>query len=180
MTTINVPVIQGNVILTSPFMATNRVNPHHGADLAPFPRGTMPPILAWDDGEVFFIQHNNRSAGNWIEILHSDNVVTTYMHLDSFAPGLTLGSRVSRGQQIGIMGNTGDSTGVHLHIEFRNVRDRASGRNAVDPMPILLAAANRNKNAANLTSPRKLQTQPTKPMQPPLKQTKTKEAAQCP
>jgi len=140
MTEITTPIVSGNVILTSGFgqrtnPVTRRLEHHPGIDLAPRPRGN-PAILSFDDGEVILIQWNNPSAGNWVEILHDNGYVTTYMHLDSITV-FRIGSRVRKGQQIGKMGTTGQSTGIHLHFEIRIARERNGGRNALDPMPFL-------------------------------------------
>lgn len=137
MTILSVPIIIGHVVITSRFRTLSRPN-HNGIDFAPIPRGQNLPILAWNDGEIILLQRNNPSAGNWIEILHENNQVTTYMHLDSINSTLKRGSKVSRKQQIGTMGTTGHSTGVHLHFEIRNEKNRNGGRNAIDPEPILL------------------------------------------
>jgi len=51
---------------------------------------------------------------------------------------LSLGAKVRQGQQIGTMGTTGASTGIHLHFELRQMKARNGGANAVDPMPLLL------------------------------------------
>jgi murein DD-endopeptidase MepM/ murein hydrolase activator NlpD len=56
--------------------------------------------------------------GNWIEIEHKEKLSTLYGHLLSFAPGIVPGVRVQRGDLIGFVGNTGRSTGPHLHFEL--------------------------------------------------------------
>lgn len=61
----------------------------------------------------------DNSMGNSLTIDHGDGFVTVYMHLKSFADGMTVGTKVSCGQQIGIMGTTGCSTGTHLHFGFK-------------------------------------------------------------
>lgn len=90
-----------------------RVFMHEGIDLAAI---TGTPIHAAADGVV-------RSAGpyggygNYIRIEHDERLVTAYAHLSRFAPGLRPGKRVVRGELIGRVGNTGRSTGPHLHFE---------------------------------------------------------------
>jgi len=93
-----------------------------------------PPILALDDGEII-LARNSPSAGNWVEIRH-DSLTTVYMHLDSINAGITPGARVVKGQQIGVTGTTGTSTGVHLHFEVRRVKNRGHGGDNIDPMPL--------------------------------------------
>lgn len=97
---------------------------HNGVDLLA-PSGT--PVLAASDGTVVGAAPN-AGYGNWIRIDHAQNVATVYGHLSAFAPGIAAGAKVERGQVIGFVGNTGRSTGPHLHFE---VIDR--GR-AIDPM----------------------------------------------
>jgi murein DD-endopeptidase len=96
---------------------TGRVSPHNGVDFA-MPIGT--PVLSIGDGVVTRVQ-NHPYAGKYIEIQHGANYVTRYLHLDRFL--VKRGQTVSRGQRIALSGNTGRSTGPHLHFEF-HVRGR--------------------------------------------------------
>lgn len=137
---LNVPIVTGNVILTSTFRPASRPS-HHGIDFAPRPRGN-PSILCYDNGYVILRQINNPSAGNWLEVLHDNGSVSTYMHLDSGFKMPELNSRVKRGERIGTMGATGKSTGVHLHFELRGALPRNGGWNAFDPLPLLMANSN--------------------------------------
>ncbi len=97
---------------------------HNGVDLLA-PTGT--PVLAASDGTVVGAAPN-AGYGNWIRLQHAQNVATVYGHLSAFAPGITAGAKVRRGQVIGFVGNTGRSTGPHLHFE---VIDNGQ---AIDPM----------------------------------------------
>jgi len=133
---LSVPVVAGNVVLTSGFRVPNRPN-HHGVDFGARPRG-KPPILSFGDGVITTLQNNNPTAGNWLEVTHDDGLISTYMHLDTISAVLSLGAKVHQGQQIGTMGTTGESSGVHLHFELRRVKARNGGANAIDPMPFLL------------------------------------------
>lgn len=112
------PVRSGAVRQTSGFgmrrhPLTGRNTMHNGLDWAGS-RGT--PILASADGVV---QRAGREGGygNLVVIRHDFGIETWYAHLSSI--GVRPGQRVSRGQQIGGMGTTGTSTGVHLHYEVR-------------------------------------------------------------
>jgi murein DD-endopeptidase MepM/ murein hydrolase activator NlpD len=69
--------------------------------------------------------------GNYVRIRHANGRETRYAHLRDIDPRLTIGSRVSQGQQIATQGNTGFSTGTHLHFELR------INEVAVDPLPYL-------------------------------------------
>lgn len=97
---------------------------HNGVDLVA-PAGT--PVLAAASGTVAGAAPN-AGYGNWIRIEHARNVATVYGHLSAFAPGVSARVKVHRGQVIGFVGNTGRSTGPHLHFEVIN-----NGQ-AVDPM----------------------------------------------
>lgn len=55
--------------------------------------------------------------GNCIDIRHNDGSWTRYGHLDKFL--VNVGDKVNQGQEIGLMGTTGNSTGYHLHFEIR-------------------------------------------------------------
>ena len=103
------------VMLTSPF--GNRVSPtsgastyHQGVDLAG-PAGT--PIYAARSGVVTVAGWGN-AAGYYVTINHLDGFSSIYMHLSSYT--VSSGMSVSQGQLIGYMGNTGVSTGNHLHF----------------------------------------------------------------
>lgn len=98
----------------------NRIDPisgesqfHYGLDLA---SGLDSPIYAVMGGIVIEAGYNNL-AGNFVLIRHTDDdKYSRYLHLNSSS--VVVGSEVTRGQQIGGMGTTGYSTGVHLHIEI--------------------------------------------------------------
>ena len=103
---------------------------HEGIDMAG-PVGT--PIYATGDGVV--IQAGRASGyGNLIKIQHELGTETRYGHLNRIR--VKVGDKVSQGDLIGDMGNTGRSTGPHLHYEVR-----MKGR-AVDPMSFIKAADN--------------------------------------
>ena len=91
---------------------TGRIAPHRGVDFA-VPVGT--PVLAVGDGEVMVAKHDG-AAGNYIAIRHGRQYMTRYMHLRKILvkPGQT----IKRGDRIALSGNTGRSTGPHLHFEM--------------------------------------------------------------
>lgn len=118
-----VTVNSGFGVRSDPFRGGRAM--HAGVDM-PGPVGT--PIYATADGRV------GRAGwyggyGNLVELEHGRGIQTRYGHLSSIlvAPG----TRVKRGQLIGLMGSTGRSTGSHLHYEVR-----IEGR-AVNPIPFL-------------------------------------------
>ncbi|MBF9029810.1 peptidoglycan DD-metalloendopeptidase family protein [Rhodobacterales bacterium HKCCE3408] len=104
--------VQGSYRLSSPF-GPRSGRMHEGTDLAGA-RGT--PILATADGVVTFAGTQS-GYGNMIEIRHAFGLTTRYAHLSRIR--VSEGERVSRGDRIGDMGNTGRSTGPHLHYEVR-------------------------------------------------------------
>ena len=87
---------------------------HQGIDFAAEP-GTA--VHAAADGVVTGAAPDG-GYGNWIEIEHEEKLSTLYGHLSSFAPGIVPGVRVQKGDLIGFVGNTGRSTGPHLHFEL--------------------------------------------------------------
>lgn len=88
---------------------------HKGVDFAA-PTGT--PIRASGDGVVDFVGQQN-GYGNVIAIKHWSNYSTLYGHMSRFAANIHKGSKVSQGDLIGYVGQTGWATGPHLHYEFR-------------------------------------------------------------
>jgi murein DD-endopeptidase MepM/ murein hydrolase activator NlpD len=92
---------------------------HNGIDLVA-PYGT--PVRAAGDGTVVYVGWNYADGADpaWIVIVaHSTSLVTWYAHMQPLYP-VRAGDRVSQGQVIGYEGNTGHSTGAHLHwmVEF--------------------------------------------------------------
>ncbi|WP_406853356.1 peptidoglycan DD-metalloendopeptidase family protein [Brevundimonas sp. BH3] len=87
---------------------------HGGLDI-PAPVGT--PVKAPASGEVIQVWSNN-SGGNQVRIRHSNGTVTGYAHLQS--SDVKVGDRVTQGQVFAKTGNTGNSTGPHLHITTRD------------------------------------------------------------
>ncbi len=101
---------------------TGRVGPHNGTDFAT-PTGTK--VLSTGDGIVTRVG-NHPFAGRYIDIKHGGQYKTRYLHLHRVL--VRRGESVSRGQAIALSGNTGRSTGPHLHFELH-----IHGR-PVDPM----------------------------------------------
>lgn len=107
---------------------------HAGIDIAA--PGTVPVVAAADG--VVIRAYSSSSYGNVVFISHRINgqtYTTVYAHLSSYSVGT--GQTVKQGQQIGIMGNTGDSQGQHLHFELHVGEWNQSKSNAVNPMPYL-------------------------------------------
>ncbi|MFD3698870.1 peptidoglycan DD-metalloendopeptidase family protein [Streptomyces sp. NPDC058646] len=73
------------------------------------------PVLASADGTVSVVKSLTTSYGKYVVIDHGNGATTLYAHLNDH--DVTVGQRVTRGQKIGIVGSTGNSTGAHLHYE---------------------------------------------------------------
>lgn len=88
---------------------------HQGLDFA---AGAGTPYYAAADGTVIAATNGggyNGGAGNWVVIAHGNGLVTKYMH--STTVFVSVGQSVTRGQNIGTVGNTGHSYGAHLHFQ---------------------------------------------------------------
>jgi murein DD-endopeptidase MepM/ murein hydrolase activator NlpD len=84
---------------------------HKGIDIG-VPLGT--PVVSAADGTVTFAGQQT-GYGTHVEVQHADGVVTTYSHLSHI--DVVVGQKVRAGQLIAHSGNTGHSTGPHLHFE---------------------------------------------------------------
>lgn len=94
----------------------------NGVDLAA-PTGTR--ILASAPGKVIFAKSGwNGAYGNLIILQHPNGTKTLYAHLSQI--NVTSGQQVDRGQLIGLVGNTGRSTGPHLHFEVHGAKNPGS------------------------------------------------------
>ena len=96
-----------------PFLQTWRA--HQGVDYAA-PAGTR--VRAAGDGVVDSVGRNG-GYGNVVVLKHDSQNTTLYAHLSGFAHGIRKGARVTQGQAVGFVGQTGWATGPHLHYEFR-------------------------------------------------------------
>ncbi|WGV16881.1 M23 family metallopeptidase [Fuscovulum ytuae] len=101
---------------------------HEGQDLA---GAYGSPILATADGVVTFAGWES-GYGRLVKIRHEFGIETRYAHMSQIR--VDVGDRVSRGDRIGDMGNSGRSTGTHLHYEIR------IGGEAINPMTFIKAA----------------------------------------
>ena len=114
------PIDLSKVRLSSEFGVNRPGHKHGGLDLST--KGQNLPVFATEDnGKVTAVKPNNGAAGNMITVEYNrqdgTKFQTTYMHLSQI--GVKKDDIVNAGQQIGISGNTGDSTGPHLHFETK-------------------------------------------------------------
>ncbi len=100
---------------------------HKGIDIAA-PIGT--PIVAAASGVVIKAGWNSGGYGKLVDIQHADGTFTRYAHNNRIL--VQAGQQVEQGQQISEMGNTGRSTGPHLHFEVH-----PAGKGAVNPIAFL-------------------------------------------
>lgn len=113
-----------------------RKRPHRGIDLAA-PRGSA--VMGSHDGVVIYTGSGFKGYGKMVMIESSDpinsgdggNWATLYAHLDKIV--VYEGKKIKQGEVIAALGNTGRSSGPHLHFEIR----RLNG--PVDPLPLLPA-----------------------------------------
>ncbi|MEG0258989.1 MAG: peptidoglycan DD-metalloendopeptidase family protein [Lysinibacillus sp.] len=104
---------------------------HYGIDLA---NSIGTPVVAAADGVVSYASPLS-SFGNTVIITHSIEgkiFTTVYAHLNSF--NVSVGSVVTKGQQVAAMGNTGRSTGPHLHFEIHNGPWRGQKVGSLNPL----------------------------------------------
>ncbi len=115
---------------------------HKGTDLAPLGyagkgQALETKVYAVADGKIIDMGLSD-SMGNYVILATANKAgaphVITYMHFRQHAPGVSKGMQVKAGTFIGYMGTTGESTGVHLHIEVNPGTSRnREGR--IDPVP---------------------------------------------
>lgn len=133
------------------------VNGHRGLDLVG-PNYTLDDIVSYANGTVNMATNGygngqgegvNWAYGNFVKIINDDGTVCLYAHMEYTS--VKVGQRVSKGQVIGRMGNSGNSFGGHLHWEFWSCNDYYKN---IDPSPylqpkepiVLPSPVNRDKN----------------------------------
>ena len=75
-------------------------------------------MVATDDGTVVLVSWMRTSYGYHVIVDHGNGLETLYAHLDGI--NVEVGQNVSKGDVLGVRGNTGRSTGPHLHFEVRS------------------------------------------------------------
>ena len=132
------------------------VNGHRGLDLVG-PNYTLDDIVSYANGTVNMAVNGygngagegvNWAYGNFVKIINDDGTVCLYAHMEYTS--VKVGQRVSKGQVIGRMGNSGNSFGGHLHWELWSCNDYYKN---IDPSPFLSpkeikipSPVNRDKN----------------------------------
>jgi len=113
-TPVDFATISSSFSLARKHPVLNTIRAHKGTDYAAV-IGT--PVRSTGDGKILFAGRKG-AFGNCIIIQHGQGYQTLYGHMNSFAKGISTGSRVSQGQIIGAVGKTGLASGPHLHYEF--------------------------------------------------------------
>jgi len=114
---------------------------HDGADLAPPKPGQKVPIRAPMPGVVIDARYSD-SYGLIVEMMDVNFNRHFFAHMDSAK--VKVGQRVNQGDELGIMGNTGHSEGVHLHYELRD-----PSRRRLDPMAQFVSGEGQSQPALN-------------------------------
>ena len=109
-----------------------KVAKHRGLDFAA-PTGTQ--IRAANSGKIYSASYSGTGFGNSIKIATDSGVYNRYGHMTRFALGIRNGMKVRRGQLIGYVGSTGNSTGPHLHFQ---VDKSANDRDDINPWPYVM------------------------------------------
>lgn len=115
---------------------TGKVSYHAGMDIA---QAGAHEIFAAASG-VVTRSYTSKGYGECVMIMHSlrgNTYETVYAHLKEGSRKVKVNDKVTQGQPIGIMGNTGNSTGQHLHFELHVGRWNSAQSNAVDPLKYL-------------------------------------------
>lgn len=135
--------LQRQARVSSPFNpnrrhpVTGRVRPHKGVDFS-VSQGT--PVIAPADGTVEKVAYQAGGAGRYVMLRHGREYQTVYMHLSKSL--VKAGQTVKKGERIALSGNTGISTGPHLHYEFH-----INGR-AVNPLTVKLPGTSSGLSSA--------------------------------
>ena len=118
----------GDAYETSPFGEKRGSYTHKGVDIVRnVGYNTTATIVAIASGTVTAVKnivtgvdHVNNVEGNYVVVDHGGGMVTKYYHLKygSIPANIRKGVTVKAGDTLGFMGNTGDSTGAHLHFQF--------------------------------------------------------------
>ncbi len=116
---------------------------HEGVDIIA-PRGKLLYAVVSGTVSKIYVDRPGALAGNGLRIAQDNGTYFTYLHLDTFAEGIEVGTKVTAGQVVGTLGNTGNSATPHLHFEVH-----PGGGAAVNPYPLVKAI-----DACNVTAPR--------------------------
>lgn len=114
----------------------NKAAIHSGVDFSA-PIGT--PVLSTAKGIISKVVFNDIGYGHFVEITHEQGVITKYAHLDQIL--VSKDDKVGKGSLIGTVGNTGRSTGAHLHFEVIVNNIPVDPMSVISPYPVKPNAA---------------------------------------
>lgn len=122
------PIVSGYGMRHHPILKVRKM--HAGTD---FLVRTGTSVVTTGDGVIRRAEYSP-TYGNYVDVLHETaGYITRYAHLSEIADGIRRGVQVQRGQELGLSGNTGRSTGPHLHYEVRDAKGRP-----LDPINFLV------------------------------------------
>jgi murein DD-endopeptidase MepM/ murein hydrolase activator NlpD len=116
---------------------------HQGVDIIAARGKLLYAVVSGTISKVY-VDSPGSLAGNGVRIAQDNGTYFTYLHMDTLAEGIELGTRVTAGQVIGTLGSTGNATTPHLHFEVH-----PAGGAGVNPYPLVKPI-----DACNLTAPR--------------------------
>lgn len=104
---------------------------HHGIDLIASPKNNSAEILCIADGTVTGVRKRGKQYGDgcYVRVKHSNGYYSLYFHMKDKSVCVDVGTKVKKGQKIGIIGTTGKSTGVHLHFQI----DKGTSATSINP-----------------------------------------------
>lgn len=116
-----------NPRVTSPFgprtsPITGLAENHKGQDMVDT-EGDRKLRAIWDTVKTDYVQGYNSGRGNTAYLYYSDTLRVLYQHMASFASVVRAKKHLKQGDSVGVMGTSGDSTGIHLHIEVQIFAD---------------------------------------------------------
>lgn len=108
---------------------------HHGIDLIDANGNNSADIVAFADGVVTALVNKGEQYGTgcYVRLAHDNGLQTMYYHLKSGSIVVNVGDHVKEGQKLGVIGTTGQSTGIHLHFQI----DKGSSASSINPYPYL-------------------------------------------
>lgn len=124
---------------------------HNGIDFG-IPERT--PIMAAASGTVEKVGFEDGGYGNYVKLKHQDGgstYFTYYAHMVQQST-LTVGKAINVGDVVGLSGNTGASTGPHLHFGLRTSETTGSYKGYIDPLPFLTGAATSTPTTTTTTT----------------------------
>ena len=148
---IMMPINSNNIKITSYY--GNRSYIYQGRQVNDFHRGIDliggSDILACEDGIVTSISNVGEQFGRacYVRLKHNNGINSLYYHLKSGSVCVSVGQHVKKGDKLGIMGATGQATGIHLHFQL----DYGNSASSINPYDYLFNGVDLFKNENNLS-----------------------------